>query len=142
MAAFDESKVKEIIAKELEVDVKQLTPEAKFIEDLGADSLDIVELVMALEEEFGLDIPDEDADKLKTVGDAMNYLQQQPKWREAAPDDPARASPARTCERVGRGRLGRGTRRRRVPDQAGRCRAGGHRDRGPRRQQRMTVTAG
>ena len=76
MASFDESKVKEIIAKELEVDVKQLTPEAKFIEDLGADSLDIVELVMALEEEFGLDIPDEDADKLKTVGDAMNYLHQ------------------------------------------------------------------
>jgi len=76
MAAFDESKVKEIIAKELEVDVKQLTAEAKFIEDLGADSLDIVELVMALEEEFGLDIPDEDADKLKTVGDAMSYLQQ------------------------------------------------------------------
>ncbi len=76
MAAFDEAKVKEIIAKELEVDLKQLQPEAKFIEDLGADSLDIVELVMALEEEFGLDIPDEDADKLKTVGDAMNYLQQ------------------------------------------------------------------
>ena len=76
MAAFDESKVKEIIAKELEVDAKQLTPEAKFIEDLGADSLDIVELVMALEEEFGLDIPDEDADKLKTVGDAMKYLQE------------------------------------------------------------------
>ena len=66
--------VKEIIAKELEVDIKQLQPEAKFIEDLGADSLDIVELVMALEEEFGLDIPDEDADKLKTVGDALNYL--------------------------------------------------------------------
>ena len=76
MTAFDESKVKEIIAKELEVDIKQLSPEAKFIEDLGADSLDIVELVMALEEEFGLDIPDEDADKLKTVGDALNYLQQ------------------------------------------------------------------
>ena len=76
MAAFDEGKVKEIIAKELEVDVKQLSSEAKFIEDLGADSLDIVELVMALEEEFGLDIPDEDADKLKTVGDALNYLQQ------------------------------------------------------------------
>ena len=76
MASFEESKVKEIIAKELEVDVKQLQPEAKFIEDLGADSLDIVELVMALEEEFGLDIPDEDADKLKTVGDALNYLQQ------------------------------------------------------------------
>jgi acyl carrier protein len=72
--AFSEDKVKEIIAKELEVDVKQLTAEAKFIEDLGADSLDIVELVMALEEEFGIDIPDEDADKMKTVGDAMNYL--------------------------------------------------------------------
>ena len=74
MAAFSEDRVKEIIAKELEVEAKQLTPEARFIEDLGADSLDIVELVMALEEEFGLDIPDEEADKLKTVGDAMNYL--------------------------------------------------------------------
>jgi acyl carrier protein len=76
MAAFNEDRVKEIIAKELEVDAKQLAPEAKFIEDLGADSLDIVELVMALEEEFGLDIPDEDADKLKTVGDALKYLQE------------------------------------------------------------------
>lgn len=76
MAAFSEDRVKEIIAKELEVDAKQLTPEAKFIEDLGADSLDIVELVMALEDEFGLDIPDEDAEKMKTVGDAMNYLKQ------------------------------------------------------------------
>ena len=74
VAAFSEDQVKEIIARELEVETKQLTPEAKFIEDLGADSLDIVELVMALEEEFGLDIPDEEADKLKTVGDAMNYL--------------------------------------------------------------------
>ena len=74
MAAFSEDRVKEIIAKELEVGVQQLAPEAKFIEDLGADSLDIVELVMALEEEFGLDIPDEDAEKMKTVGDAMNYL--------------------------------------------------------------------
>ena len=76
MAAFSEDRVKEIIAKELEVDAKQLVPEAKFIEDLGADSLDIVELVMALEEEFGVDIPDEDADKLKTVGDALKYLQE------------------------------------------------------------------
>lgn len=74
MNAFSEDRVKEIIAKELEVETKQLAPEAKFIEDLGADSLDIVELVMALEEEFGIDIPDEDADKIKTVGDAMNYL--------------------------------------------------------------------
>jgi acyl carrier protein len=74
MATFSEDQVKEIIAKELEVGIQQLTPEAKFIEDLGADSLDIVELVMALEEKFGLDIPDEDADKLKTVGDALDYL--------------------------------------------------------------------
>ncbi|HEY2956384.1 MAG TPA: acyl carrier protein [Candidatus Eisenbacteria bacterium] len=76
MATYSEDRVKEIIAKELEVESKQLMPDAKFIEDLGADSLDIVELVMALEEEFGIDIPDEDADKLKTVGDAMNYLRQ------------------------------------------------------------------
>ena len=74
MATYSEDRVKEIIAKELEVEVKQLSPDAKFIEDLGADSLDTVELVMALEEEFGLDIPDEDADKMKTVGDALDYL--------------------------------------------------------------------
>ena len=74
MASFSESRVKEIIAKELEVEAKQLTPEARFIEDLGADSLDIVELVMELEEEFSIENPDEEADKLKTVGDAMNYL--------------------------------------------------------------------
>lgn len=74
MAPFSEERAKEIIAKELEVSVDQLTPEAKFIEDLGADSLDTVELVMALEDEFGLDIPDEDADKLRTVGDALSYL--------------------------------------------------------------------
>jgi len=74
MATFSETQVYEIIAKVLGVDVKDVTPEKKFIEDLGADSLGIVELVMALEEEFGLDIPDEDADKLKTVNDAMEYL--------------------------------------------------------------------
>jgi acyl carrier protein len=72
--AFDEQRAKEIVAKELDVSIDQLTPDAKFIEDLGADSLDTVELVMALEEEFGLDIPDEDADKMKTVGDALDYL--------------------------------------------------------------------
>ena len=77
MATYSEDRVKEIIAKELEVEVKQLSPDAKFIEDLGADSLDIVELVMALEEEFGIDIPDDEADKLKTVGDAMQYLKRQ-----------------------------------------------------------------
>ena len=72
--AYSEQKAKEIIAEELEVSVDQLKPEAKFIEDLGADSLDTVELVMRLEEEFGLDIHDEDADKFKTVVDALNYL--------------------------------------------------------------------
>ena len=77
MEAFSEDRVKEIIAKELEVDIKQLTPEAKFIEDLGADSLDIVELVMELEEAFSIDIPDEDADKMKSVGDALSYLKAQ-----------------------------------------------------------------
>ena len=74
--AYSEEKAKEIIAKELEVSVDQLTPDAKFIEDLGADSLDTVELVMELEEEFGLDIHDEDADKFKTVGDALSYLKE------------------------------------------------------------------
>ena len=75
MAVAD--KVKSIIAENLDVDEQEITADASFTEDLGADSLDIVELVMALEEEFGLEIPDEDADKLKTVGDAMNYLKQQ-----------------------------------------------------------------
>ena len=69
-----EAKVKSIIAEQLGVGEDEIKAESAFIEDLGADSLDIVELVMALEEEFGLDIPDEEADKLKTVGDAMNYL--------------------------------------------------------------------
>lgn len=75
MAAFSEDRVKEIIAKELEVDGKQLTPEAKFIEDLGADSLDIVELVMALEEEYDLEITDEEAEKIRTVQDVVNYIE-------------------------------------------------------------------
>ncbi|MFM8559008.1 MAG: acyl carrier protein [bacterium] len=73
---MDEAKVKEIIARELEVEISKVVPEAKFIEDLNADSLDTVELVMALEVEFGVEIPDEDADKLKSVGDALNYLKQ------------------------------------------------------------------
>jgi acyl carrier protein len=68
-------KVKEIVVQQLGVSPDQVTPEAKFIEDLGADSLDQVELVMALEEEFGADIPDEDAEKLATVGDAIKYIE-------------------------------------------------------------------
>ncbi|MCF7791457.1 MAG: acyl carrier protein [Victivallales bacterium] len=69
-------KVKEIVVNQLGVSPDQATNEAKFIEDLGADSLDQVELVMALEEEFGADIPDEDAEKLTTVGDAIKYIEQ------------------------------------------------------------------
>ncbi|HEU4699736.1 MAG TPA: acyl carrier protein [Gemmatimonadales bacterium] len=69
-----EEKVKDIIVEELGVERDKLTPEASFMEDLGADSLDTVELVMAFEKEFDIDIPDEDAEKLRTVGDAMNYL--------------------------------------------------------------------
>jgi len=69
-----EAKVKEIIVEQLSVNADDVVPEAKFIEDLGADSLDTVELVMALEEEFGLDIPDEEAEKIRTVGDAIAYI--------------------------------------------------------------------
>jgi acyl carrier protein len=69
-----EAKVREIIINELGVEADKVTPEASFVEDLGADSLDTVELVMAFEEEFGLDIPDEDAEQMRTVGDAMRYL--------------------------------------------------------------------
>jgi len=68
------SKVKEIIVNELSVDEAQITTEARFIEDLGADSLDTVELIMKFEEEFEIDIPEEDAEKMKTVGDAVDYL--------------------------------------------------------------------
>jgi len=69
-----ESKVREIVAQQLGKNVDQVTPEASFREDLGADSLDVVELVMALEEEFGIQIPDEDAEKIATVGQAIEYI--------------------------------------------------------------------
>lgn len=69
-----ETKVKEIIVEQLGVDAKQVTDEASFVDDLGADSLDTVELVMALEEKFSIEIPDEDAEKITTVGDAIEYL--------------------------------------------------------------------
>lgn len=68
------AKVKEIIINELGVDADKVTDEASFVEDLGADSLDTVELVMAFEEEFGIDIPDEDAEQMRTVGDAVQYI--------------------------------------------------------------------
>lgn len=68
------TKVKDIIVEQLGVDPEKVKAEASFIDDLGADSLDIVELVMAMEEEFDLEIPDEDAEKLKTVNDVQTYL--------------------------------------------------------------------
>jgi acyl carrier protein len=77
MADSAEAKVKEIIINELGVDPEKVTHEASFVEDLGADSLDTVELVMAFEEEFGVDIPDEDAEQMRTVGDAITYLKAQ-----------------------------------------------------------------
>ena len=70
-----EERVKKIIVEQLGVKSEQVTPEAKFIEDLGADSLDTVELVMALEEEFGNEIPDEQAEKLQSVGDVIKYIE-------------------------------------------------------------------
>lgn len=66
--------VKKIVADQLGADESEVTAEASFIDDLGADSLDIVELVMALEEEFSLEIPDEDAEKIKTINDAVKYI--------------------------------------------------------------------
>ena len=68
-------KVKSIIAEQLGVKIEEVTPEASFIDDLGADSLDTVELIMALEEEFNVEIPDEDAEKMTKVGDAISYVE-------------------------------------------------------------------
>ncbi len=69
-----EERVKEIIVEQLGVEASQVVDRAKFVDDLGADSLDTVELVMALEEEFGLEIPDEEAEKITSVGDAISYI--------------------------------------------------------------------
>jgi acyl carrier protein len=69
-----EKRVREIVAEQLERDVNEVTNTASFIDDLGADSLDIVELVMKMEEEFGIEIPDEEAEKIKTVNDVIQYI--------------------------------------------------------------------
>ncbi|MBL7158247.1 MAG: acyl carrier protein [Candidatus Omnitrophica bacterium] len=69
-------KIKSVIAEQLGVKPEEVTETAKFVEDLGADSLDTVELVMALEEEYGVEIPDEDAEKLTTVGEAIKYIEE------------------------------------------------------------------
>jgi len=71
-----EAKVKEIVVTQLGVTAEQVTPEASFIDDLGADSLDTVEVVMAFEEAFGVEVPDEDAEKLRTVGDVIKYIEE------------------------------------------------------------------
>ncbi len=68
-------KIKGIVKEQLGVSEAEIKPEAAFVEDLGADSLDLVELVMAMEEEFGIEIPDEDAEKIRTVGDAVSYVE-------------------------------------------------------------------
>ena len=77
MAVSD--KVKSIIVEQLGVDEEEVTPDASFVDDLGADSLDTVELVMAFEEEFGIEIPDEDAEKMTSVGEAVKYVEEKAK---------------------------------------------------------------
>jgi acyl carrier protein len=72
-----ETRVKDIIVDQLGVSAEQVTPEAKFVEDLGADSLDTVELVMAFEEEFDIEVPDEEAEKLQSVGDVITFINSQ-----------------------------------------------------------------
>src|ERR1700730_15560980 len=94
-----EEKVKDIIVEQLGVNPEQVTPNASFIEDLGADSLDTVELVMAFEEEFSVEVPDEDAEKLQTVGDVVRYIEE-------------RAKEAHWCDRTAVGLVGRGEARR------------------------------
>ncbi|MDE0041601.1 MAG: acyl carrier protein [Candidatus Poribacteria bacterium] len=73
--ALDTDKIKTIIAEQLQIDEDQVTPDASFMDDLGADSLDTVELIMALEEEFDMEIPDSDAEKIRTVQDALDYME-------------------------------------------------------------------
>lgn len=75
MATVSFEEVKKVIVEQLGVDESEITPDASFVDDLGADSLDLVELIMSLEETFDVEIPDEDAEKIKTVKDAINYIE-------------------------------------------------------------------
>ncbi len=77
-----EDKIKEIIVEQLGVAAEEVVPEASFIDDLGADSLDIVELVMAIEEEFGLEIPDEDAERMQNIADVISYVEERTAGRD------------------------------------------------------------
>ncbi len=79
-------RVREIIAEQLLVDVDEVTDEASFVDDLGADSLDTVELIMEFEDEFGVEIPDEDAEKVQTVGESISYLERLTQEKEADAD--------------------------------------------------------
>ncbi|MBR52811.1 acyl carrier protein [Candidatus Poribacteria bacterium] len=74
--AIDLDRLVEIVAEQLQIDAEQVVPEASFMDDLGADSLDTVELIMALEEELGIEIPDDEAESIRTVQDALNYINQ------------------------------------------------------------------
>jgi acyl carrier protein len=69
-----ETRLKEIVAKNLDVDKSRITPDSSYVDDLGADSLDTVELIMAIEEEFGVEIPDEEAEKVRTIADTLKYI--------------------------------------------------------------------
>ena len=82
MSAVDE-RVRDIIAEQLGVKKEEIKSESSFVDDLGADSLDTVEIVMALEEEFGIEIPDEDAEKMSTVGEAIKYIDEKIKAKES-----------------------------------------------------------
>jgi len=77
-----EDKIREIIIEQLGVAAEEVVPEASFIDDLGADSLDIVELVMAIEEEYGLEIPDEDAERMQNIGDVISYVEERTAGRD------------------------------------------------------------
>src|ERR1019366_2397307 len=100
MASVEE-RVKQIIVEQLGVDEAEVTPGASFVDDLGADSLDTVELVMAFEEAFEIEIPDEDAEKIRTVKDAVTYIDQHAKAKKKPPAHPPPGPPAASGSGLG-----------------------------------------